>query len=477
MNMGIDSNHSPQGLFSTERAGRRETRLARVFLVLSVLVFLAALPFAQTPLTQVPAFIPMYVSSLVICDLITAALLFGQFSVLRWPALLVLAGGYLFSACATVAYTLIFPGLFAPTGLFDAGPQTSSAMYMFWHSGFPVAVITYALFKAKANGSTAQDGRKPVSPHVAIAATVGGVLALVVAFTLFATWGHAYLPSFLDGNSTTGIGRVFLFGVWLLSLVALVAVWTRKPHTVLDVWMLVVMCVWLLDIALAALLNSGRYDLGWYVGRIYGLLAAGGLLMALLIEDVRQYTRLFQLSVKLTDANQVLDRLSRHDGLTGLPNRRFFDEYLAEQMAVASRYVRPLALVICDADHFKDFNDHYGHLKGDECLRQIARALQSSCTRPADMVARYGGEEFALILPDTDLTGAIRITEQARAAVASLKIPHARSSAAAYVSISCGISDLVLNMNAAQFIAAADGYLYQAKKQGRNRVVSASADH
>ena len=90
------------------------------------------------------------------------------------------------------------------------------------------------------------------------------------------------------------------------------------------------------------------------------------------------------------------------------------------------------------------------------------------------MVARYGGEEFALILPDTDLGGATQIAEQARAAVASLKIPHAHSSASPYVSISCGISDLVLNMSAEQFIAAADGYLYQAKKQGRNQVVCAS---
>jgi diguanylate cyclase (GGDEF)-like protein len=310
----------------------------------------------------------------------------------------------------------------------------------------------------------------PVSPRVAIAATVGGVLALVVALTLFAAWGHDYLPSFLNGNTTTATGRVFLFGVWLLSLAALVAVWIKKPHTVLDVWMLVVMCVWLFDIALAALLNSGRYDLGWYVGRIYGLLAAGGLLVALLIEDVRQYTRLVQLSVKLGEANQVLDKLSRHDGLTGLPNRRFFDEYLADQMAVATRYVRPLALVICDADYFKEFNDQYGHLRGDECLKQIARALQVSSNRPADMVARYGGEEFALILPDTDLEGAMQIAERARAAVASRRIPHGYSSAATYVTVSCGVSDLVVNMSAAQFIAAADGYLYQAKKQGRNRV-------
>lgn len=476
MQTDCDSAKPPAGLLSTEPAGRREIRHAAVSVVISLLVFAAALPYARTQLVQIPAFIPIYVSVLVVCDLITAVLLFGQFSVVRTPALLLLASGYLFTAFATVEYLSIFPGLLSATGLFGSGPQTSSAMYMFWHTGFPLAVIGYALLKGKAFKPCWPQRLMRDRPPIAIAVAALGVLALVAGFGIFATQGHAYIPTFLNGDRTTDIGRMFLFGVWALSLLALVAVWKTKPHTVLDVWLLVVMCVWLFDIALAALFNTGRYDLGWYVGRIYGLLAASFLLIGLLVEDIKQYQRLFQLSVKLGAANKVLANLARHDGLTGLANRRYFDEYLAEQIAIANRFHRPLALILCDVDHFKGFNDHYGHQAGDACLKHIARVLKSCSQRPADLVARYGGEEFAFILPDTGLQAAAQMAKEILSEVSRLGIAHAQSSTGSCVSVSCGVSELVPPMKAPQLIAAADELLYQAKGLGRNQVVSAWAN-
>ncbi len=476
MSTDCDPAKPPTGLLSTEPAGYREVRQAAICVLVSLVVFFAAVPFATTPLAQAFAFIPMYVSALVICDLITAVLLFGQFSVLQTPALLVLASGYLFTASATLVYMLIFPGLFSPTGLFGSGPQTSSAMYMFWHSGFPLAVIGYTLLKGKTTKPRKLPLRILASPRIAIASAAVVVLCVVVGFGIFATWGQAWIPIFLNGHRTTSTGRMFLFGVWLLSLAGLVGVWKKRPHTVLDIWLQVVMCVWLFDIALAALLNSGRYDLGWYVGRIYGLLAASFLLVVLLVEDLKQYKRLFQLSVKLSAANTVLANLARHDSLTGLANRRFFDEYLAEQIAIANRFHRPLALILCDIDHFKSFNDHYGHQEGDACLKRIARVLQSCSRRPADMVARYGGEEFAFILPDTDLRAAAQVAEEVRAEVSRLEISHAYSSAGSCVSISSGVSELVSSMKASQLISAADDFLYKAKGLGRNQVVSAWAN-
>jgi diguanylate cyclase (GGDEF)-like protein len=246
----------------------------------------------------------------------------------------------------------------------------------------------------------------------------------------------------------------------------------RKQHTVLDVWLMVVMCVWLSDIALAAILNTGRYDLGWYVGRIYGLLAASFLLIVLLLENGRQYARLVNMSVELSAANKTLGLLSRQDGLTELANRRSFDEYLAEQIALAGRHNRPLALVLCDVDHFKAYNDLYGHQLGDACLTRVAAALQSCCRRPADMAARYGGEEFAIILPDTDLAGAMQVAEAARTAVIGMKILHGNSTTGQHVSISGGVAvwPTEIGATAQQLIAAADQALYQAKNLGRNRV-------
>jgi len=473
--MDVDLTHERWAFLSTKPAGSREHRYALVALVLSVLVFLAAAPYAKTPLAQFPAFIPIYVSVLVLCDLITAAMLFGQFSVLRSRGLLVLAAGYLFTASITCAYAIIFPGLFAPPGVWGAGPQTTSAMYMFWHAGFPLVVIAYTRVSNAARPLSPAGGDSRGRARRAIVPTIAGVLVVVAAFTVFATQGHSAIPTFLESNRTTDIGHVFLAGVWGLSLLALVVLWRRKPHSVLDMWLMVVMGVWLFDIALAAVLNSGRYDLGWYVGRIYGLLAASALLMVLLIEDGKHYARLVHMSVALSKANLALAQLSRHDGLTGLANRRFFDEYLAEQLAVAARHNRPLALVLCDVDQFKLYNDHYGHPAGDACLRQVADALQSCCHRPADKAARYGGEEFALILPDTDEAGATRIAESARLAVVRLGIPHTRASSIRHVSISSGVAVMPpgVPMNAQQLIGAADRSLYQAKQLGRNRVVCA----
>jgi len=244
---------------------------------------------------------------------------------------------------------------------------------------------------------------------------------------------------------------------------------------VLDLWLMVVMCAWLCDIALAALLNAGRFDVGWYSGRIYGLAAASMLLIVLLVESAKHYARLTQLSVEVSAANAILEELSVKDGLTNLANRRLFDTYLASQIGIARRFKRSLALVLFDVDAFKDYNDHYGHQTGDECLKQIAAVLKSCCRRPADIAARYGGEEFALILPDTDLIGAAHIAETVRDAVARLKIPHKRSAVEPHVSVSGGVAVLLqeFDMTAEQLIWEADQNLYKAKHLGRNRVVSA----
>ena len=187
---------------------------------------------------------------------------------------------------------------------------------------------------------------------------------------------------------------------------------------------------------------------------------------------------LAQVSSQLRLVNGTLELLSKQDGLTGLANRRYFDSHLSEQISIARRHGRSLALVLCDVDSFKAFNDYYGHLAGDECLKRLAAAMRSCCRRPADMAARYGGEEFALILPDSDLEDATHIAEAARDGVMQLRIAHERSPAAPCVSISAGIAALIHtgNGSAAQLIAEADRCLYQAKHLGRNRVVVAQAE-
>jgi signal transduction histidine kinase len=277
-----------QVFLSTLPAGRGERRLAVAVVLVSAAAFSILAPVATVRLSPVWAFIPAYQSALVVNDLITALLLFGQFAILRSRALLVLAGGYLFTALMAAAHALTFPGLFSSSGLLGAGPQTTAWLYMFWHGGFPIVVGAYALLKGERRRAT------PPTWHfsAAVLSVGAAVLAAVGGLTLLATRGQNALPAIMQGSRYTPAMITVVSSVWALSLLALGILWRRRPHSVLDVWLMVVMSAWLFDIALSAVLNGGRFDLGFYAGRVYGLLAASFVLAVLLVEHGRLYARL-----------------------------------------------------------------------------------------------------------------------------------------------------------------------------------------
>jgi len=175
--------------------------------------------------------------------------------------------------------------------------------------------------------------------------------------------------------------------------------------------------------------------------------------------------------VNLKRKTDLLESLALLDGLTHIPNRRYFDVALQREWARAAREGTPLAVVMVDVDHFKSYNDHYGHGQGDECLRRVANALRARLQRPADVAARYGGEEFVLLLPDTDTEGALVLAESCRAAVNDLRILHAYSDGADHVTISLGVAAThPPDESANLLLARADEALYRAKSEGRNRV-------
>ncbi len=178
---------------------------------------------------------------------------------------------------------------------------------------------------------------------------------------------------------------------------------------------------------------------------------------------------------KLAESNLRLQRLVSVDGLTGIPNRRFFDERLEEEWQRGSREQGWLTLVMIDVDHFKAYNDLHGHLAGDESLKEVAGALSAVLLRPSDVVARYGGEEFVLILPGTDPDGAIAIAEKMLKAIDTLGIPHETSPTSRYLTISLGVATTVpsQNVKSSILLAEADSALYEAKEAGRNRYVLA----
>ncbi|HUQ26349.1 MAG TPA: diguanylate cyclase [Burkholderiales bacterium] len=188
----------------------------------------------------------------------------------------------------------------------------------------------------------------------------------------------------------------------------------------------------------------------------------------------KMHNQLVDLSGELTNANRRLETISQQDALTGIANRRAFDERLALHFADAARQHEPLSLVLCDIDHFKAYNDRYGHPAGDACLRAVGGALTRCCKRATDLAARYGGEEFALILPHTPAGGALVVVAKLRADIDTLALPHEVSPTARTVSFSAGVATYSgeAGVQIPDLIRRADEALYRAKQQGRNRALS-----
>ena len=244
---------------------------------MALFAFLA--PFAQVPLARVPAFIPLYQSALVINDLVTAALLYAQWRAVRTRPLFVLACGYLFAGLMIVAHTASFPGLFAERGAIGGGGQTTAWLYMFWHAVFPMFIIAYATARPV-----------PLSRGQALAG-LGATVALAAALAMLAGPGEALLPAIMSGNSYLPAYHAVVGLTWFCSVAGAVLAWRKRPRTVLDVWVIVVLAVWICEIALAAVLNAGRFDFGFYAGRIYGFAASAFLLGVLHLRVERAATR------------------------------------------------------------------------------------------------------------------------------------------------------------------------------------------
>jgi len=181
--------------------------------------------------------------------------------------------------------------------------------------------------------------------------------------------------------------------------------------------------------------------------------------------------KLINVSTELEIVNAELKKIANIDGLTGLANRRYLDKYLRVEISRSLRNKRQMAVLLCDVDHFKKYNDTFGHLKGDDCLKLVANAMKGVCKRAADLVARYGGEEFAVVLPDTAIEGAIRVAQAMCDAVAGLQLEHPESEHKV-VTVSIGVySEQLEPVYDSEFLLKqADDALYKAKMSGRNKI-------
>ena len=347
-----------RGIFlSSVTASRRDYQLAWTLVLVSLPIFVIVSPFATVKLPELWAFIPSVQSMLAANGMTIMLMLYAQFFVLRSPALLLLAAGYQFSALMSVTYALTFPRLFAPTGLLAAGPQTTAWLYIIWHAGFPLAVIGYTLLR----------GRGPIRRAAwAIVAASIGTLAVVCAATSLAIVGHALLPAIMSGDNELPFLYVVVGIVLSTSLLSLMVLWRRRPHSVLDVWLMVVMSAWLLEVCLACLLNAGRFDVGWYMGRVYALLSASTVLVVLLIESGAVYARMARsyetenrelraVQDRLEAKNEEMEAFSHsvsHDLRTPLRAIEGFSRILLEDHADRlDTEGRRVLNVVCDGAH------------------------------------------------------------------------------------------------------------------------------
>lgn len=438
-----------------------QRKWAIVLALLIVLVAISTVPFAAMVLPVVAPFLPIFAATITLTEGLTAYLLMVQFVAVRRFYLVPLAGAYAYVAMLAPIQLLVFPGVFAPTGLLGGNSQSAVWLWVFWHGGFPFFIgLSLLLRQSRVHSVLSQR----------VSARQAGLLFLLApllacALAWLALCGDT-LPAIINGNSFKKLSdSVPGWTVWGLNLavVVLVMLQSKKRWGLVNLFLFVAVLATWADVSLT-LLSSARYSLGWYVSRLLSVVSSVSLLAAL----IYQITQLYR---ELATTHASLLRSSARDKLTGVYNRNSFDNAAQAEWQRAQRSGEPLSLVLVDIDNFKRYNDHFGHVQGDACLRSVAQTLAHSVNRPTDMVARYGGEEFVMLLPGTRTEQALRIAELARHAVADLRIPaHAPG---LMVSFSAGCTSWDASAGFPDFedlLVAADQALYKAKAQGRNQV-------
>lgn len=393
-----------------------------------------------------------------LADLLTAFLLLAQFYVNGNVFLALTAGAYALTGTLSWAYLVAMPGVFRIDAFTLADHKTSTYLWLIWHCTFP-AIVIFAALKERTLGRIFS--RRKIR-LVTSAVIVLPMFSAIAGYELLLAY-HDALPALIVDNRFQTIYKFgFVPFAIALNLAACGVLLGRRRHsTPLEICLSIAT----FSAALDAFLNvgTGLYTYAWDAGKAITVFTATVVLAMILFEIAGVYGR--------------LERIAKIDVLTSLYNRRAFEEYFGPVFRNARRLHNKMGLLIIDVDYFKKFNDSYGHLAGDECLRRVAQAMAQCITRPLDSLARYGGEEFVVLLPDTSLAGAFVVAEHIRAVVEKLEIfvdEHVR----AKVTVSIGIGYVT---DAAAFdetvlFAGADRGLYDAKDRGRNRVMLGTTD-
>jgi diguanylate cyclase (GGDEF)-like protein len=429
-------------------------------------VALIAIPFGSHPLGEIDALLPAFGSATFVAMLVSAIMLRNQYGSTRYVPFAILSVAYSTTALLLVPYMLTFPHLFSPTG-FSMGPQVTPWLWVTWHAAFIMLMGGYAwsdsFFQRK--NVDPLEGAEFLRLYTLVATVIGA--AAVTAIICF----HSELPVLVAGSTYTPLYHLLVEQLLLASSCVVMATLIARNvmRYTTHLWLLVVLAAFTIEIGLNADIVSGRFTVAWYMGffeaAVWQCLFLGV-----------QLRHLNEQLLNFATTTEKLTEKAHRDALTGLYNRRAFDERLELAVAEGRTSNATIAILLLDLDHFKAYNDHFGHLAGDDALREVARAMSSRVNRPADACCRVGGEEFAIILAPVEDTGALTVAERVRMSVQQLRIRHAPQIDLPGMTVSIGVA--VANSANAAAVATlyqrADQALYRAKAMGRNRVISHS---
>jgi diguanylate cyclase (GGDEF)-like protein len=390
---------------------------------------IAVTPVVAKPLGPSYSVFAIIMALSIAAVVITSALLWAQSRVSRSVPLSVLAVGYALTAAVMIPYLLCYRGLWPQLYvLLSADPQSYGWLYIEWHAIFIITVFAYFILRARQSGDEHPDAATFVVARRRLL-QIGVIAFLVIVPPTIWVDG---LPQLVNPG---GIGRspVFTSIGLVLALCGLIAIAIAKRTgqfgALLGVWLSVACFSMCVDLSINVF--SHQFAFGWYLSRLSILLAASAVLLVLLFQTATIYEQLAVTAERLRDESLT-------DSLTGLANRRRFDQVFAQAMRESARTKRPLALLMLDIDNFKVYNDSFGHQAGDECLRTVAQILQRRVGRARDLVARIGGEEIAVIMPEVDVSGAVVVAERLRSAVAAAAIPQGDGAVHPVVTLSIG---------------------------------------
>ena len=422
------------------------------------LVTVLLVPFAQTPLLKIQAFLPSYQTAIIGTYLITAYLMYGHYAATRSQALLHLSAGCLYTAGILIVQFLSFPGAFLDKLSLIGGSQTTIWLWFFWHAGPAIGILVFAWSEYRRPGFRTSDHQRAIrQTAVVLTAAFAATVALVTTF-------HDSLP-LLDVNGN--FGRITTSGIapalQVLLLMSLGILWRASGfRNVLHVWLGITLVALLCDNAIT-MMGANRLSLGWYAGRISALISAS-VMMLVYLHDIKQtYQRSLAIADELANSNaQLVVKIdeARLDALTKLPRRDLFMENAESLRAFSVEHHTGFAMLFIDLDGFKSINDRFGHEHGDIVLVRTAEALKS-VLRETDVAGRLGGDEFVVCLTaPADMVAQVANKLSARIVNKIGKIGEG-------IGASVGIS--VCSTDIARALQQADEAMYEAKKLGKNR--------